>query len=123
MTWKAPCYLTFVIENQGWKFYWREHDIRHGPIRFFRRKDKVPSETRLYADNWAFFNAEQFDLDGHSAFRCTNYVSNERGPLTGRDTVDYCFQIYLEAPFAIGGRHITMLIDPDGQNQGPGCGC
>ena len=35
---------------------------------------------------------------------------------------NYCFEIYLKAIFKDPGgpdTHITVLIDPDGQNQGP----
>lgn len=120
MVWTEPCYLSFLIENPGWKFYWRNSDVRHGPIRFFRRKDKIPSETRIYGDNWAFYMARQFWIGQRHGFRCRNFVSDENGRLGPGEKIDYCFQIYLEAPFAIGTESIIMLIDPDGQNQGPG---
>jgi hypothetical protein len=128
MKWWRSTYLTFVIHNPGWSFYWRDDDRRHNPIRFLRRKDAIEHPTDLYQDNHCFFDAlKPFELDDgngelHSAFRCINYVVDENGfPLQKKQVHRYCFQIYLEAPFLLNGREekITMLIDPDGQNQGP----
>jgi hypothetical protein len=122
MTWKKPCYLTYVLANPGWKFYWRNSDIRHAPMRFFRRKNKIPPTTKIYRENHAFFDAARFDMFGKlSAFRCVNFVCDEDGKLGDLERIDYCFQVYLEAPFSLAGkeRNVIMLIDPDGQNQGP----
>lgn len=133
MEWDQSTYLTFVINgknNPNWRFYWRDDDRRHNPIRFFRRKDSIPRTGRIYQDNNSFFEGRVFELDDgngnkHHAFRCINFVCDEQGPLRQRQVLHYCFQIYLEAPFRLPGggqnseKRITMLIDPDGQNQGP----
>lgn len=122
MRWTRPYFMTFVIDNPGWKFYWGV-DQRHEAIRFLERKD-AQGNFQIYEDeNHSFFDAEQGIALGHGeAFRCRNYHRDANGPLLDARAVKYCFEIYLQSPFKVptgNSTHITVLIDPDGQNQGP----
>jgi hypothetical protein len=57
------------------------------------------------------------------AFRVINYFLNAQGNQLGAGPpIKYSFQIYLETPFRTATNphtHIVLVIDPDGQNQGP----
>lgn len=125
--WDDPCYVVLTIDNPGWQVYWG-NDPDHNTIRFQRRKDVDGSAgPDLYKENFSFYDGDriQFDVDGqlYDAFQCINYVRDENGNLGRRQKRDYCFEIYLQAPFetVVGDEEprITILIDPDGQNQGP----
>jgi hypothetical protein len=128
MVWRRPYYLTFVIDSPGWEFYWHDSQL-HEAIRLLDRKD-VPGPVghrRYEGENHTFFDADQ-DIPLPSlgdAFRVTNCFRDAAGPIEARQVTNkYCFEIYLKAPFkdpALPNQdtHITMLFDPDGQNQGP----
>jgi hypothetical protein len=119
--WRRQHYITFVIDNPGWTFFWGE-DPRHEAIRFLRRKD---GDGDLYTkENHTFFDAVTLDpkLGAGEAFRCINYFRNEFGDLSYGPAVVYCFEIVLQAPFLANSSvesRIRLIIDPDGQNQGP----
>jgi hypothetical protein len=121
IVWKRPYYLTFVIDNPGWKVYWGPTG-REDPIRFLYRK--AGSTDTYITKNYSFFDAKPVhSLGSGDAFRLINYHLNENGyPVPAGQPEDYCFQIYLESPFAISTNphtHIVIIVDPDGQNQGP----
>lgn len=122
IVWTTPYYVTFVIDNKNWRIHWGLQG-KDDPIRFLERK---AGSTQLYVtDNYTFYAAERVeDLGRGDAFRCINYHIQEDGqPVKKGAPRDYCFQIYLEAPFALSpsnsGTHIVLIVDPDGQNQGP----
>jgi hypothetical protein len=125
MTWDEPCYITMVLDIPGWKFYWRDNP-NQDPIVFLQYKDLRGIGAPAYTKNTTFFDAELDDITpsssyAHKALRFINHFRDENDkPLHGKD-LRYCFEIYLEAPFFIAGQssYITILIDPDGQNQGP----
>ncbi len=122
IVWKRPHYVTFVIDNPGWKTYWGYNGLGD-PIRFLERK---PGSTQLYlTDNHTFFDARRVEELGYGdAFRCINYHHRDAStlPVLDGDPRKYCFEIYLESPFATSQNprtHIVLIVDPDGQNQGP----
>jgi hypothetical protein len=122
IAWRRPHYLTFVIDNPGWKIYWGLGGL-DDPLRFLSSK---PGSTTAYlTDNYTFFDAEPVqNLAAGDAFRCINYHHRDEftNELLNGDTRDYCFQIYLQTPFAGPANpqsHIVLIVDPDGQNQGP----
>lgn len=125
MTWQRPYYITFVIDNAGWRFYWDQAQL-HEAIRFLERKDEPGNFKTYEKENYSFFDAKpHINLGLGDAFRVTNYYRDENGTITDPHALkEYCFQIYLQTPFkdpaGLGqSPNITMLIDPDGQNQGP----
>ncbi len=128
MIWGQPCYITVVLgmpkeDKPVWDFYWVEEDLDHSPIRFHRRKDIHGHGSKIFAQNYSFYDAEKFEFtDGsdkkYNGFRCINYINTEFGHLGAERELDYCFEIFLKVPL-FHGNYITMLVDPDGQNQGP----
>lgn len=122
MIWQRPYFITFVIDNEGWEFYWGEG--LHEAIRFLERKDAAHDVKIYEKENHTFFDAKE-DIALASlgdAFRVANYHRDQNGPIIGKVKREYCFEIYLKAIFKDAGgpdTHITVLIDPDGQNQGP----
>lgn len=123
MTWTRPYYLTFVIDNPGWEFYWNDSQL-HEAMRLLERKDVPGSFTTYEGENHTFFEADKdIALAGipGDAFRVMNCYRDANGTIVDDDAeIKYCFEIYLKAPFKDpGGTHITVLIDPDGENQGP----
>jgi len=126
MTWQRPYYVTFVIDNAGWQFYWSQAAL-HEAIRFLERKDEPGNFKTYESENHTFFDAKD-DIPLASlgdAFRVVNYYRDQNGPIVAPAVKrEYCFEIYLQAifkdPAGVGQpTHITVLIDPDGQNQGP----
>ena len=119
VVWKRPYYLTFVIDNAGWKIHWGP-DGRSDPLIFRRSK---PGSNDIYlTDNYTFFDAEPVPHLGQGdAFRCINYhLADDGHAVQENSPKKYCFQIYLETPFALNRQtHVVIIIDPDGQNQGP----
>lgn len=127
LVWNRPCYVTFVLRNVGWKFYWRDQPKQHDSINFLQNKEGQIDLGKTYVQNKSFYNGKHIkvkDKNGidHDAVRCENYVRDGNGnAIPPGKSVDYCFEIYLEAPFALPhpATHITIIIDPDGENQGP----
>lgn len=125
MVWDIPTYITIVVDKDDWKFTWKDKP-EHDPVIFLPYKELDGTQT--YDENYSFYDAEPARVEGphgkkRHAVRCRNYVRNKNGPLaTPNDKCRYCFEIYLEAPFSTPlspVEYITILIDPDGQNQGP----
>jgi hypothetical protein len=119
--WQRPYYLTFVIDNEAWKFHWGR-DGDNDPLRFMFRK---PDSSDTYeTNNYTFFDSvKRPNLGRGDAFRVVNYHLNQQGnPLATGQVVKYSFEIALETPFRRAFNpqtHIVLIIDPDGQNQGP----
>ena len=53
--------------------------------------------------------------------RCINFCKEDEagGAMSDKQVRNYCFEIYVLVPFSQGNKYVTILIDPDGQNQGP----
>ncbi|MET1113003.1 MAG: hypothetical protein ABWX67_15910, partial [Allosphingosinicella sp.] len=140
MTFKGPTYFTIVVDNDNWDFLFPAPQLEdppgvesHDPILFIARKvtlvegpgGGLTREVQSFAPNTAFYNAEPVLVDGRNAVRCINFCTDAQGrPIGGdaRNIQDIGFEIYLRAPFRIAGaddRKIVVIIDPDGQNQGP----
>jgi hypothetical protein len=122
IVWRRPHYMTFVIDNPGWNIFWGPGGL-DDPLTFLEEK---PGSTKTYlTDNYTFFDAEPIqNLAAGDAFRCINYHHRDEytNELYNGDVRDYCFLIHLLSPFAglpNPHSHIVVIIDPDGQNQGP----
>jgi hypothetical protein len=127
MVWDYPCYITFAVDCEDWRFFWGDKN-QYDPIVFLPEKDIQSSGPNPYDENHSFYDAVRTTIEyppgvKHDAFRFINYLRDANGPLqTPQDVCRYCFEVYLEAPFARPLRpvdRVTILIDPDGQNQGP----
>jgi hypothetical protein len=117
MLWQFPCYITFVIDNDDWRFNWN----MNSPITFV--------DDGASAPNHAFYNAVQvkvpvYDQTGthvadRDAVRCMNFVTDENGDILVHPAfLRYKMDLNLLQPDGHGG-YIPVYIDPDGQNQGP----
>jgi hypothetical protein len=121
----APSYFTIVVDGSGWEFYYpfpnEEDPIPgeiHDPLVFIEKK-RIFMTSR--AENHSFYNAVPVAPAGCNGFRCINFFTDAGGNIL-EQIEDYCFQIYLRVPFSetqAAGHKITVIIDPDGQNQGP----
>ncbi len=127
--WHGPCWVTMVIDNPGWEFY-RENFESHDPMIFRKSKEVIKNGRPVpkdFDENWSFYDAVKFIIDdgsgGRSAIRCINYFKYDRlgNDIGTGQSRNYCFELYLQVPFYTDGRtqKVTILIDPDGQNQGP----
>lgn len=135
----GPAFFTVVIDEQGWEFYFpadqKEEQVisgqTHDPIVFIDKKTVIlnssPNGTSItvqnqdFAENHAFYNATKVNLLARDAVRMINFFTDENGNVF-QTLADYGFEIYLRAPCAgaVGTEHrTTIIIDPDGQNQGP----
>lgn len=122
---RRRAYFTVVVDGPQWGFYYPIPDevepIKnevHDPIVFIERK--TLSGLRK-AKNYSFYNAVLVTPDNCNGVRCINFFTDRDGRFLTRPTY-YSFEIYLRIPFSetrAVGRHITVIIDPDGQNQGP----
>jgi hypothetical protein len=123
LVWREACYLTVVIDAPGWQFSWGRGDVGD-PIIFLGQKDfseAAISQRRFYDPNYSFLDAVAVDAAGANGVRCINHFKQDAegiaiGPGQARR---YCFEIYIEVPFASEPERISVVIDPDGQNQGP----
>lgn len=125
---KEPCYFTMALDHPTWQFY--DYNFPdHDPFIFITRKEKIIGGRELtvsYDPNYSFFDARVKPIPGYaqSSVRCINHF---RADLWGRrvanyEVQNYGFEIYIRIPFALRGggeQYVTILIDPDGQNQGP----
>ena len=138
-------YLTMVLDAPGWEFYYpfpaEEEPVPgelHDPLVFIEKKQ--PGQNSA-AKNYAFYNCTQVSPSGCNGFRCINFFTADAAGTPIRTVLDYRFEIYITIPFSpvftplapvdmklapkdasgriVDGRHITIIIDPDGQNQGP----
>jgi len=127
LIWNTPCYITFVIHNVDWKFYWRDGARPHDGIKFLSEKETLVGAPKTYVQNKSFYAARHFRLKDrnhieHDAITVENHIRDGNGAAIPMGKhVDYCFEIYLEAPFLLPhpSTHLTLILDPDGQNQGP----
>jgi hypothetical protein len=136
-----PAFFTIVIDEVDWQLYFpaelRETEVLpnqiHDPVVFIDAKTVIlaanPTGTSLtttaqsFDENHAFHDATKTSINQRSAVRLINFFTDESGNLLQKWT-DYGFEIYLRAPAGTGGHeHLTtIIIDPDGQNQGPPVG-
>lgn len=139
---KKASYFTIVLDEDGWDFYYPDHenpepdffDI-HDPIMFIREKSlliyengKWKKDTDLYTLNRTFYESELVDVRVagvvRKAVRCINFfVKNAAGEPVGKgDIQPFGFNILLQVPYAESANPLhksLLIIDPDGQNQGP----
>jgi hypothetical protein len=112
------------------------------PVVFLDNKKVIvasnPSGTSIvvhdqdFAENHAFSDAMMVDVvvpgtgpgpgpfpdEARRGLRLINFFTDSKGqPLT--TVTDFGFEIYLRAPAAAGDHLTTIIVDPDGQNQGP----
>lgn len=135
-----PTYFTIVIGQPGWDFYYPDPENNdpawpesHDPIIFLEEKSSIRDtgngqwvrEYRSFNKNRAFYNSEQITVLGRPAFRCINYITkNKDGDMLEPGKLQrFSFNIFLRVPISLQDpsdtRMITLILDPDGQNQGP----
>jgi hypothetical protein len=137
LKWREPCYFTMVLDAPDWKFHNGNNDkFNHDPFIFVSHKNIILAkgtasggqdtcEDKFYDPNYSFYDAVVDDMNYNGTLiprvRCINFFKcDQNGTEIGhKQYKDYCFEIFLEAPYGSGGGSVTMLIDPDGQNQGP----
>ena len=119
LLWRSPCYVTLVLDIDAWDFYWGS-SIGDDPLIFQQFK---PDGSGPYDPNFAFYNAQQRSIRGRPGVRCTNYLKGQDNGAVFDDPSDvavYSIDINLLTPFIDpSDRPIKIIIDPDGQNQGP----
>lgn len=128
LVFKESCYFTMAIDHPTWKFYDSPY-VDHDPFVFITRKEKIVSGRPVivsYDPNYSFYDANVRPIAGRvqSSVRTVNYF---RADITGRPVQPnelqyYGFEIYIRVPFSLAGtgdQYATVLIDPDGTNQGP----
>lgn len=116
LTWRFPCYFTIVLDINGWDFHWGPA-AGDDPITFRQFKGAAGP----FDPNHAFYNAERRIVAGRAAVRCINFLKadaagTDMGALPPKK---YSFDINVLTPFVSGGTPLKVIIDPDGQNQGP----
>jgi hypothetical protein len=138
MEFSMPCYFTVVLDNDNWDFYFPDPGVEpapgdeaQDPIVFIERKTTLVErlnqpalrQVATYDPNRSFYDAEEVLVDGRSAVRCINFLRDAEGnPLGKGETQDLGFEILVRIPFSLSpsqDRKIVVVIDPDGQNQGP----
>jgi hypothetical protein len=119
LLWRHPCYVTIVLDIDGWDFYWGSV-IGDDPLIFqpFKSDGSGP-----YDPNYSFYNANKNTIRGRPRVRCTNYLKGQdNGPVFDdpSDIAVYSIDVNLLTPFIDpNDKPIKIIIDPDGQNQGP----
>jgi hypothetical protein len=127
----APLKQTDVIPNET-----------HDPLVFIINKKVIVSSDdfgtdivvhdQYFAENHAFSDAEKVDMivpgtgtgpgpfpdEVRKALRLINFFTDSNGQLL-ETPAKFGFEIYLRAPADVGEHLTTIVIDPDGQNQGP----
>ena len=130
--------FTIVLDEDNWDFYYPdpgnpepEYVETHDPILFVSEKtfvgDDLTLVSRRVSRNRAFYDLEPITkvIDGkpRKGIRCINHLTknDQGGPLGKGEKIDYSFNLYLRVPFSktTPTEKITIIIDPDGQNQGP----
>jgi hypothetical protein len=138
MLFEQPCYFTIVLDNDNWDFYFPDPESvpepgaeAQDPIVFIASKTTLieqpngpaKRETKTYDPNTSFYDAKEIVVSGRSAVRCINFHRNLEGePLKRYESQNLGFEILLRVPFSVSpteDHKIVIIIDPDGQNQGP----
>ena len=148
MIFKEPSYLTVVLDIDDWDFYYPDPLNKypaateyHDPIIFLEKKvvlveDPANSGKWIrvedpYVMNKSFFNSEYITKTVNQnptgtkvrkAIRCINFLStNDDGDKPGQGKTDkFGFNILVRVPYMSAPKQkVIMIIDPDGQNQGP----
>jgi hypothetical protein len=136
-----PTWFTIILNMDEWEFYYPQPNLEnptfkkdHDPLVFANDKvyfDANNNEVILpRSPNYSFYNCSQLFIvvptdDGdkpRDAIRCINFFrKNEKGdPIEHEpDTQRYTFNIFVRAPLVENGKKVTIVIDPDGTNQGP----
>lgn len=135
-----PCYFSIVVNIKDWEFYYPFPDLAeindpdtHDPIIFTSSKRIIVNGqpfSRSVTRNRSFYDLEPITpvIDGvpRQGIRCINYLKrNELGDdIQPQEKLDYSFNLLLHVPFSddAPARKVLVIIDPDGQNQGPGAG-
>lgn len=135
---KKPSFFTIVLDEDNWDFYYPAPTVEdfnfpeyHDPVIFLDEKAIILEQGSNYAripkpfaENHAFYNllplTKRIRGEFRQAIRCTNYFTKENGDLIDT-TVDYSFNIEILIPFSKTdpSSKLRIVIDPDGQNQGP----
>jgi hypothetical protein len=138
-----PCYVSFVIDEEHWKFHpWPGNEFEETVV---FRKNKLlmkPDATGAlqpveyeFLPNWSFFNFERGNIYGRQSIRFVNFmrIDEEGSPLPEKPVVDdpaelpkweYCMDIYVAAPYTYTegqrpDKWLTLVFDPP-QNNGNG---
>ena len=135
-------FLTIVLDEDAWAFYYPEpnnpepdFEGTHDPIVFTMQKTFIAESgariSRPVVRNRSFYDLETItktipDRDGvdqvRDGIRCINFFtkSADGDPIEPEETLDYTFNIFLRVPFSkTVQQKVIIIIDPDGQNQGP----
>jgi hypothetical protein len=130
-------YFTIVIDEPHWTFYYPDptnpeppFEGTHDPIVFTSEKTFIDEAGTTLSTpvvrNRSFYDLEAIEktIDGNirKGIRCINFFtkSADGDPIGPGDEFDYTFNLFLRAPFsATVQQKVTLIIDPDGQNQGP----
>ncbi len=127
IVWTKKCYFTIFLDEKDWDFYSYPNDDEH-PIVFVKHKSYIENGRVILGPqkdkNFSFFDAVKFKIFGRNAIRCINYKKCDEAGTDNNDhtTQMLAFEIYLMAPFAekaVNSSHITIVIDPPGNNGGP----
>jgi hypothetical protein len=114
----TPCYFTIILDEARWRFYDDPAAPMNDPIVFLAEK-----HGQIFDPNDSFFDATIITPKGRPGLRCINFVRADAAgtPIPEGQSRRFCFEIHLSAPFSLPGsqRHITIIIDPTGENQGP----
>ncbi len=135
-----PSYFSIVIDVAGWEFYYpfpNQSELNdpdtHDPIIFTSSKRMIIGGQQVTVPatrNRSFYDLEPIrpTIGGiqREGIRCINFFKrNEAGEDIWDDEIlFYSFNLLLRVPFSsvAPGRKVVVIIDPDGQNQGPGGG-
>jgi hypothetical protein len=125
MSWRFPCYITIILENEGWD--WQSVASGHDDaISFIARKNGID-----YHENYSFYNGVHVTVPvingggqttgARNAFRFENHIKADAqgNDLKKNEWRRYKFNLNVLVPTAGGGPATPNSIDPDGGNQGP----
>jgi hypothetical protein len=136
MAFTDETYFTIVLDNDGWDFYYPKPTVvvpvpneNHDPVVFIRHKVtmieqgggppiRIPHD---YEPNTSFYDASSVTVRARAALRCINFFRDADGSPLQR-WQDLGFEILVRVPCSLSaaeGRKLVLIIDPDGQNQGP----
>jgi hypothetical protein len=130
-------FFTIVVDQPGWTFYYPDpnnpepqYEGTHDPIVFTEQKTFIDESGATLSwpvvRNRSFYDLKSIDKtiggEPRKGIRCINFFtkSADGDPIVAGDILNYTFNIFLRAPFsATVNQKVTIIIDPDGQNQGP----